>query len=371
MQRAGAALSNTATGRHLAALPALKTGGDTTGRPTKDGLDYFRHDIGLMSDPKLITARRKYGAAAIVVYLQLLVMAYRDKGYYLAYGDSDRDGVIWSIKSEVLSGRYEPDAEKIAEMIDCLAAHGFFDGDLFQQGIITSHRIQEHYYFATAGRTNPEVKWELWLLTEQEMREISSRSVLLQKFISHEGNPSFTSEKPQFPSDESTHSKVKEKDRNIDSNSTLLHSDVEGILGERLNKANRSAIAKMRSLGMTDEVITATAHYAVGHAKSDSRGYVPYFMTVLRERLKNGVLTAADLSRPKEQSRPKQEAPSGYLSPTNISGSDWEQDWKAQKDAIREQRRQVEEQQDDSQLSDWERAWRDRVMNRSKENTND
>lgn len=324
-----------------------------------------------MSDPKLITARRKYGAAAIVVYLQLLVMAYRDKGYYLAYGDSDRDGVIWSIKSEVLSGRYEPDAEKIAEMIDCLAAHGLFDGDLFQQGIITSHRIQEHYYFATAGRTNPEVKWELWLLTEQEMREISSRSVLLQKFVSREENPGFTSEKPQFPSDESTHSKVKEKDRNIDSNSTLLHSDVEEILGERLNKANRSAIAKMRSLGMTDEVITATAHYAVGHAKSDSRGYVPYFMTVLRERLKNGVLTAADLSKPKEQSRPKQEDPSGYLSPTNISGSDWEQDWKAQKDAIREQRRQVEEQQDDSQLSDWERAWRDRVMNRSKENTND
>lgn len=89
---------------------------------------------------------------------------------------------------------------------------------------------------------------------------------------------------------------------------------MEEILGERLNKANRSAIAKMRSLGMTDEVITATAHYAVGHAKSDSRGYVPYFMTVLRERLKNGVLTAADLSRPKEQSRPKQEDPSGYLS---------------------------------------------------------
>ena len=68
---------------------------------------------------------------------------------------------------------------------------------------------------------------------------------------------------------------------------------MEGILGERLNKANRSAIAKMRSLGMTDEVITATAHYAVGHAKNDSRGYVPYFMTVLRERLKNCVLTAA------------------------------------------------------------------------------
>lgn len=300
-----------------------------------------------MSDPKLITARRKYGAAAIVVYLQLLVMAYRDKGYYLAYGDSDRDGVIWSIKSEVLSGRYEPDAEKIAEMIDCLAAHGLFDGDLFQQGIITSHRIQEHYYFATAGRTNPEVKWELWLLTEQEMREISSRSVLLQKFVSREENPGFTSEKPQFHESESTHSKVKEKDRNIDSNSTLLHSDVEGILGERLNKANRSAIAKMRSLGMTDEVITATAHYAVGHARSDSRGYVPYFMTVLRERLKNGVLTAANLSRPKEQSRPKPQDGGGYLSPTNLHGSSCGQE--------------------NAPLADWEQAWREQVMERRKQ----
>ena len=272
-----------------------------------------------MSDPKLITARRKYGAAAIVVYLQLLVMAYRDKGYYLAYGDSDRDGVIWSIKSEVLSGRYEPDAEKIAEMIDCLAAHGLFDGDLFQQGIITSHRIQEHYYFATAGRTNPEVKWELWLLTEQEMREISSRSVLLQKFVSREENPGFTSEKPQFPSDESTHSKVKEKDRNIDSNSTLLHSDVEGILGERLNKANRSAIAKMRSLGMTDEVITATAHW---------RSATPRTTAAVMCRTYDGLAGAPEkrctdgqrtLSRPKGQSRPKQEDLSWLSQPgTNI-----------------------------------------------------
>ena len=195
------------------------------------------------------------------------------------------------------------------------------------------------------------MKWELWLLTEQEMREISSRSVLLQKFISREGNPGFTSEKPQFPLSESTHSKVKEKDRNIDSNSTLLHSDVEEILGERLNKANRSAIAKMRSLGMTDEVITATAHYAVGHAKSDSRGYVPYFMTVLRERLKNGVLTAADLSRPKEQSRPKSQDDGGYLSPANLHGSscgqenaplaDWEEAWLAQKAEIRKRRQEA------------------------------
>ena len=138
------------------------------GRPTKPGLDYFRHDVGLMSDPKLITPRRKYGAAAIVVYLQLLVMAYRDKGYYVDYGAESRDDVIWAIKSEVLSGKYEPDADKIAEMIDCLVNRYTYSHDLYQRGFITSHRIQEHYYFATSGRTDPEVRWDIWLLSETE-----------------------------------------------------------------------------------------------------------------------------------------------------------------------------------------------------------
>ena len=322
------------------ALPALKTGGDSTGRPTKDGLDYFRHDIGLMSDPKLIGARRKYGAAAIVTYLQLLVMAYRDKGYYLAYGENDRDGVIWSIKSEVLSGRYEPDAEKIAEMIDCLAAHGLFDGDLFGQGIITSHRIQEHYYFATAGRTNPEVKWELWLLTEQEMREISSRSVLLQKFVSRGENHSFASEKPQFHECESTHSKEHKK-TGQDTISTLIEDEAERILGEKLNRSNRGAIAKMRSLGMTDAVIRDTAQYTAAHTQRDERGYAAYFMTILRERMKAGTLTLDDLAQ-RCRAQPKaaqvapieRAAPDAPLYPGGQTVAEYEETMKRRREAF-------------------------------------
>lgn len=291
------------------------------GRPTKPGLDYFRHDVGLMSDPKLITPRRKYGAAAIVVYLQLLVMAYRDKGYYVDYGDESRDDVIWSIKSEVLSGKYEPDADKIAEMIDCLVACRLFIHDLYQRGFITSHRIQEHYYFATSGRTDPEVRWDIWLLSETEMRAISTRSVLLQKFISHAENNSFTSEKPTFPDDESTHSKVNEKQKDIESNSTLV-GEVEQVLKEPLNKANRSAIQKMQTLGMTDHVILSTAEYAVKRAK-DRRA--PYFMTVLRERMKQGVLTAADLEATQGKAPPRRQPPDdGYLHPGSAA---YDEEW--------------------------------------------
>ena len=292
------------------------------GRPTKPGLDYFRHDVGLMSDPKLITPRRKYGAAAIVVYLQLLVMAYRDKGYYVDYGDESRDDVIWAIKSEVLSGKYEPGADKIAEMIDCLVACRLFSHDLYQRGFITSYRIQEHYYFATSGRTDPEVRWDIWLLSETEMRAISTRSVLLQKFISRAENHSFTSEKPPFPDDESTHSKVNEKQKDIESNSTLV-GEVEQVLKEPLNKANWSAIQKMQTLGMTDHVILNTAEYAVKRAK-DRRA--PYFMTVLRERMKQGVLTAADLEAASKKADPvpKERDMNKPLYPGGPTIAEWE-----------------------------------------------
>ena len=57
----------------------------------------------------------------------------------------------------------------------------------------------------------------------------------------------------------------------------------------------------MQTLGMTDLVIISTAEYAVKRAK-DRRA--PYFMTVLRERMKQGVLTAADLEASAQKSDP-------------------------------------------------------------------
>ncbi len=153
------------------------------------------------------------------------------------------------------------------------------------------------------------------------MRAISTRSVLLQKFISHAENHSSTSEKPPFPDDESTHSKVNEKQKDIESNSTLV-GEVEQVLKEPLNKANRSAIQKMQTLGMTDHVILSTAEYAVKRAK-DRRA--PYFMTVLRERMKQGVLTAADLEATQGKEPPRQQPQDdGYLHPGSAA---YDEEW--------------------------------------------
>ena len=52
------------------------------GRQPKRGLDYFPFDVGLLSDPKLRRPRQKYGYLAQMIYIALLCILYRDKGYW-------------------------------------------------------------------------------------------------------------------------------------------------------------------------------------------------------------------------------------------------------------------------------------------------
>lgn len=67
------------------------------GRQPKQGLDYFPFDVGLLSDPKLRRPRQKYGYLAQVIYIALLCILYRDKGYYIPYGGEQREDVIWQV----------------------------------------------------------------------------------------------------------------------------------------------------------------------------------------------------------------------------------------------------------------------------------
>lgn len=153
------------------------------GRQPKRGLDYFPFDVGLLSDPKLWRPRQKYGYLAQMIYIALLCILYRDKGYYIPYGGEQREDVIWQV-GDALNGRYMTTAETIANVIDELAACGLFSGDLFRRNIITSVRAQKAYYTATVDRKYADVNFDIWLLSETDMRKLSSKSVILQSFIS-------------------------------------------------------------------------------------------------------------------------------------------------------------------------------------------
>lgn len=151
---------------------------------SKKGIDYYPRDVGMMRDRKFNKARQKFGYVVYVIYDALLEMIYGDKGYYIVYNDKTRDEVIWELQ-DYCRGKYSVDEATICDVIEMLTECGLFSGDCYKQGIITSRRIQEVYYRTTVERRNVVVSEKIWLLSEEEMRGISSKSSILQLIESH------------------------------------------------------------------------------------------------------------------------------------------------------------------------------------------
>lgn len=150
--------------------------------PSKEGLDYFPFDVDLLTDRKLRRVKLKYGYLAPIVYIALLSILYKDKGYYIDYSDNKKDDVIWDILN-LLQGKYQPMAEAVAEIIEELVACELFSGDQFNSKIITSIRAQRTYYRSTVDRKAVDIDFDKWLLSESEMKALSEKSVILHNFI--------------------------------------------------------------------------------------------------------------------------------------------------------------------------------------------
>lgn len=153
--------------------------------PIKQGLEFFPYEIGLLQDKKLRRPKMQYGAVAAIIYIALLEMIYSQKGYYLEYQDK-KDDVIWEIQ-EYLHGKYQPDADTVSDVIDGLVACELFSGDYYPK-IITSKRVQATFYRATVARKAVDIDFDVWMLSEEEMKAISAKSLILTKFINRTNN---------------------------------------------------------------------------------------------------------------------------------------------------------------------------------------
>lgn len=143
-------------------------------RPTKTGLDYFPVDVNLMTDRKLRKAKIAHGPLAILVYMGLLTIIYRDRGYYVRYATADQEDVAMDIMD--LLGPGAPDVDTIGKIIGILITSGLFDKNQASQGILTSVRIQQTYYKACGDRRTTEVRQSIWLLDTEEMIALSRRN---------------------------------------------------------------------------------------------------------------------------------------------------------------------------------------------------
>lgn len=180
-------------------------------RPKKTGLEYFPTDVNFLKDRKFRKIKLKYGYLGTIVYFSILCLIYQDKGYYLDYSNDKKDDIIWEIL-EQLQGKFQPTEETIVEIIDDLVACELFSGDQFKLKTITSKRIQSTYYSATVERDAISIDFDKWILSEDEMLELSKRSSILSNFISRAKNsinqPINSVDEPKNPQSKVKESKV-------------------------------------------------------------------------------------------------------------------------------------------------------------------
>lgn len=234
---------------------------------SKKGIDYYPRDVGMMRDRKFNKARQKYGYLVYVIYDALLEMIYGDKGYYIVYNDRTRAEVVWEIQ-DYCRGKYGVEETTICEVIEMLTECGLFSGDCFKQGIITSRRIQEVYYRTTVERKNVVVSKDIWLLSLDEMKGISSKSSILQcvenresmgrctedmgtdKVTNRENNGEKGTEKEQSKKEESKENEIKE-------NKNKGNETKEGTMAvdSCIKKAYRECFKQILEPGSKDEEI--------------------------------------------------------------------------------------------------------------------
>jgi len=129
-------------------------------RPQKEGLSYFSFDVDLYEDLKIDELSNEHGPLGESIYIRILCMIYRDKGYYLEV-EIDRLA-IKLIKS--MGNRWVRSKEAVKQVILYCADIGLFQKGLLSQGVITSVGIQRRYLKAKGRRPNIS---DYWLLDEK------------------------------------------------------------------------------------------------------------------------------------------------------------------------------------------------------------
>ena len=322
-------------GKKLAIVPILRAGlGMVDGMVAMIPSCKVGH-IGLYRDPKLRAARQKFGVLGPYVYECLLDIAYGDKGYYIAYSGEGREDTLWQLR-EYTAGLENVTIETLAAVVDQLAASGLFHAALYERGFLTSKRIQMGYFIATLGRNAQQINFDIWLLSEDEMREKnpSGKAFILRSFISRQ-EKGISRQEIGISRQESTQSREEQRteeqstvedsraEQTREEKAVTADSGLTTELEEKLNcRFDHNFCLELRRLqnkGMHRKVFLDTARQTAENAPRNPAGY---FRTLLQNCERDGILTAEDM-----QKRAKPALAQPAIGPSSEQLSAFDREW--------------------------------------------
>lgn len=104
-------------------------------RPTKQGLDYFPHDVDASNDSKLEALQLIYGFEGYAFYFKMLECIYNTDNCEINISDAEtREEIL-----QILSRKTAETRQKFDRMMETALRHGCFDKDAYNKGIISSN----------------------------------------------------------------------------------------------------------------------------------------------------------------------------------------------------------------------------------------
>lgn len=229
-----------------------------SGRPLKEGLNYFSFDVDFFDDEKLFDLQDQYGPLGEVIYMRLLCLIYKN-GYYYRFQSFDTlcAMLIRSIGSRWVRGGKQLVAQVIPLLVEC----NLFDKELYESGVLTSVGIQRRYLKATERRRGDIDKYRLLPLSEKSEEVEALRSAPENAFI--DDNNSIIDDNNSIT--DSNNATNKSKGNNITTTTTV-----------RTRACARKAVETVENPPMMSEVFMYFKEMDVDGASNEAAAFFAY-----------------------------------------------------------------------------------------------
>lgn len=202
--------------------------------PKKEGLDFYILDTDMSEDLKIKILTGNHGLAGFAVFVKLLELIYRDRGYFINF---NKDAF------EVFTIDYRISKDELLSILETCFDKELFDRSIYEKyNILTSERIQKNFFRSCKRRSVVRYFKEIFLIKNNDAipSNIEIAFYTLDSNKKCKYDDTFLIDREKFNKNEENEKNsdsVHANDDNVNTNSDNVHANDDNVNNDRQSKS--------------------------------------------------------------------------------------------------------------------------------------